>query len=51
MHTPEQFVKWYNQPTAPAWQTSGGFHTAPPAFGKVMSMVNPRHGVAYHFFA
>jgi len=25
-------------------------HTAPEAFGKVMSMIKPRHGVAYHFF-
>jgi len=25
-------------------------HTAPEAFGKVMSMVKPRHAVAYHFF-
>ena len=25
-------------------------HTAPPAFGKVMSMVKPRMAVAYHFF-
>jgi hypothetical protein len=25
-------------------------HTAPEAFGKVMSMIEPRHAVAYHFF-
>ena len=25
-------------------------HTAPPAFGKVMSIVKPRMAVAYHFF-
>jgi ribonuclease Z len=25
-------------------------HTAPEAFGKVMSTVQPRHAVAYHFF-
>ena len=25
-------------------------HTAPEAFGKVMSMVKPRHAVAYHFW-
>jgi ribonuclease Z len=25
-------------------------HTAPEAFGKVMSMIKPRHAVAYHFF-
>jgi len=25
-------------------------HTAPEAFGKVMSQIKPRHAVAYHFF-
>jgi ribonuclease Z len=25
-------------------------HTAPEAFGKVMSMLKPKHAVAYHFF-
>jgi ribonuclease Z len=25
-------------------------HTAPEAFGKVMSMIKPKHAVAYHFF-
>lgn len=25
-------------------------HTAPPAFGKVMSLIKPRMAVAYHFF-
>jgi ribonuclease Z len=25
-------------------------HTAPEAFGKVMSMIKPRMAVAYHFF-
>jgi ribonuclease Z len=25
-------------------------HTAPEAFGKVMSIIKPRHAVAYHFF-
>ena len=50
MHTPEQFMNFYNQPPGLAWQTSGGFHTSPPMFGKIMSMVKPRHAVAYHFF-
>jgi ribonuclease Z len=50
MHTPEQFLSRYNQPPGLAWQTSGGFHTSPPMFGKIMSTVNPRHAVAYHFF-
>jgi ribonuclease Z len=25
-------------------------HTSPEAFGKVMSMIKPKHAVAYHFF-
>jgi ribonuclease Z len=50
MPTPEQMVTFYNQPPQLAWRASGGFHTSPPAFGKVMSMIKPRHAVAYHFF-
>ena len=50
MMTPAQYVKFYNQPPQLAWRASGGFHTSPPAFGKVMSMIEPRHAVAYHFF-
>ena len=50
MPTPQQMVTFYNQPAQLAWRASGGFHTSPPAFGKVMSMLNPRHAVAYHFF-
>jgi ribonuclease Z len=50
MPTPEQLVEFYNQPPQLAWRASGGFHTSPPAFGKVMSMCKPRHAVAYHFF-
>ncbi len=25
-------------------------HTSPPAFGKVMSEIKPRHAIGYHFF-
>ena len=50
MHTPEQFMKLYNQPAQLAWRTSAEFHTSPQAFGKIMSMTQPRHAVAYHFF-
>ncbi|MHC4401678.1 MAG: guanitoxin biosynthesis MBL fold metallo-hydrolase GntH [Planctomycetota bacterium] len=50
MPTPEQLREFYNQPPQLAWRASGGFHTSPPAFGKVMSMVRPRQAVAYHFF-
>jgi ribonuclease Z len=50
MPTPEQLREFYNQPPQLAWRASGGFHTSPPAFGKVMSMIKPRHAIAYHFF-
>jgi ribonuclease Z len=50
MPTPEQMVEFYNQPPQLAWRARGGFHTSPPAFGKVMSMLKPGHAVAYHFF-
>jgi ribonuclease Z len=50
MPTPQQMVTYYNQPPSLAWRASGGFHTSPPAFGKVMSLIKPRHAVAYHFF-
>ncbi|MHC5010736.1 MAG: hypothetical protein ACYTG6_07250 [Planctomycetota bacterium] len=50
MPTPEQMVTFYNQPPQLAWRASGGFHTSPPAFGKVMSLIEPRHAIAYHFF-
>ena len=33
-----------------ALQVGTQIHTAPEAFGKVMSTVKPRHAVAYHFF-
>ena len=46
---PEQFVKFYNQPPWLAWRACCAFHTSGPAFGKVMSEINPRHAVAYHF--
>ena len=46
--TPEYFVKEYNQPPQLAWRACCAFHTSGPAFGKIMSEVNPRHAVAYH---
>lgn len=33
-----------------ALQVGTQIHTAPEAFGKVMSEIEPRHAVAYHFF-
>ena len=39
-----------NLTPAAALQVGTQIHTAPEAFGKVMSMVKPRRAVAYHFF-
>ena len=46
---PELFVKLYNQSPQLAWRACCAFHTSGQAFGKVMSVVKPRHAVAYHF--
>ncbi len=48
--TPQQLVDFCNQPPQLAWRTCCEFHTSPQAFGKVMSSVQPRHAVAFHFF-
>ena len=48
--TPEQFVKYYGQPPQLAWRACCAFHTSPQGFGKVMSTIEPRHAVAYHFY-
>ncbi len=50
MNTPEQLRDFYNQPPPLALAMNTDFHTSAQAFGKVMSMVKPRHAVAYHFF-
>ncbi len=50
MMTPDQYVRLYNQPAQLAWRTCCEFHTSPQSFGKIMSTVQPRHAVAYHFF-
>ena len=47
---PELFVELYNQPPGLAWRACCAFHTSGQAFGKVMSTIQPRHAVAYHFF-
>jgi ribonuclease Z len=47
---PELFVKLYNMPPQLAWRACCAFHTSGQAFGKIMSLVKPRHAVAYHFF-
>ena len=50
MNTPEQLREFYNQPPPLALAMNTDFHTSAQAFGKVMSMVEPKHAVAYHFF-
>jgi ribonuclease Z len=47
---PELFVELYNQPPGLAWRACCAVHTSGQAFGKVMSTIQPRHAVAYHFF-
>jgi ribonuclease Z len=46
---PDLIEKWRLTPEA-ALQVGTQIHTAPEAFGKVMSTIKPRHAVAYHFF-
>ena len=48
--TPDQLVKFYNQPPQLAWRACCEFHTSPQSFGKIMSTIAPRHAVAFHFF-
>jgi len=50
MPMPEDMVNFYNQPPERAIRATCGFHTCPPAFGKLMSMLKPRHAVAFHWF-
>jgi len=40
----------YGQPAQLAARINLTFHTSAQAFGKIMSTVEPRHAVAYHFF-
>ncbi len=48
--TPEILVQYYGQAPTVALRVGTRIHTSPPAFGKIMSTVKPRHAVAYHFF-
>ncbi len=50
MNTADQLNKYYNQPPQRAIMMNTDIHTSAQAFGKVMSMIEPRHAVAYHFF-
>jgi ribonuclease Z len=47
--TPETLVKWYGQSPGQALGVGTQVHTSPPAFGKVMSTLKPRHAIGYHF--
>ena len=48
--TPTQLVELYGQSPGQALGVGTRVHTAPPAFGKVMSEIKPRHAIGYHFF-
>jgi ribonuclease Z len=48
--TPDELVKWYGQSPGQALGVGTNIHTSPPAFGKVMSTIKPRHAIGYHFF-
>jgi ribonuclease Z len=48
--TPSLLVKWYGQSPQQALGVGTVVHTSPPAFGKVMSTIKPRHAIAFHFF-
>lgn len=50
MMTPEQLMFYYGQPAQRAMMMQTDIHTSAQAFGKIMSMLQPRHAVAYHFF-
>jgi ribonuclease Z len=47
---PDQLVEYYGQSPATALGVGTQIHTSPQAFGKVMSAVEPRHAIGYHFF-
>jgi len=48
--TPTDLVKLYGQSPQQAIGVGTQIHTSPPAFGKVMSTIKPRHAIGYHFF-
>lgn len=48
--TPDALVQWYGQSPEQAIGVGTQIHTSPPAFGKVMSTIKPRHAIGYHFF-
>jgi len=48
--TPSDLVRLYGQSPGQAIGVGTQVHTSPPAFGKVMSTIKPRHAIGYHFF-
>ena len=50
MPMPGDMVKFYNQPPQLGIRASCGFHTCPPAFGKIMSIIEPRLAIMFHWF-
>jgi ribonuclease Z len=48
--TPEQWMEIAGFPYKQAYWVTSQIHTPPEAFGKLMSMVEPRMAVAYHFW-
>lgn len=48
---PEYFMNDYGQPAQLAWRACCEFHTSGPAFGKIMSEIDPGHAVGYHTMA
>ena len=50
MPMPQDMVKFYNQPPQLGIRASCGFHTCPPAFGKIMSELEPKLAIAFHWF-
>jgi len=50
MMAPEDWVNKYGFPVARALEVGTQIHTAPEAFGKVMSDLTPKMAIAFHFF-
>jgi ribonuclease Z len=48
--TSQQMMNKYGQPAQLALRINFTFHTSAQSFGKIMSLTQPRHAVAYHFF-
>ncbi len=48
--TSKTMMEKYGQPPSLAARINLTFHTSAQAFGKIISIIKPRHAVAYHFF-